>query len=239
MSEQTLDTAQIDRGVQPRSMNRLLTDNGVVDMDAGLTTPAPAETEATTEDAAIDELLDKADAASSSDEAKPTAEAPDFAAPEFAALNDQFKAALGVDIKEAYDRYNQMSQAFEQQQQQLADQGAQVAAKTLQEKWGVNEAEFNSRVQRVLDYTAKLSPAIRAEFDSIEGIDRLWGRISQRSGSAQPSATKVGAGGGQSQPQKFRKSELRDMMLKNPRLYSSMQAAIASAYESGNVLDDI
>ena len=236
-----------DIAIKPRSVTRMLTNEGVVDKHIeaeSSESPIPADAPETPVDPrqdALEALLDKAEAeaAPSSGETPDDGktEAPNFDAPEMAAFADQFKKLMGVDLKDAFEQFTTMSQTMAQQQTAIAEQTSQVAVKSLQDKWGVNDAEFNTRVQSVLDYTNKLTPELRAQFDSVDGIDAIWGRLQRNAPTA--SATKQGNAPTAAPGQTFRKSELQEMMIRNPKLYSKLQAAIGAAYESGNVIDDL
>lgn len=221
-----------DVPIKPRSTTKLLTDDGIqevhVDAEPLTETVDPLD--------AIMDAAEKAEVEEAPSSDEPTA--PNFDTPEAQAFNDQFKQLVGVDLKTAYEQYTSMATAMQEQQAAMQQQQANVAVNALQEKWGVNEAEFNTRVEKVLAYTAKLSESDRAMFDSVDGIDRIWSRIGGKQ-SAPPISGGRQGGADSVQPKTFRKSELQDMMLNNPKLYSSMQAAIRNAYESGSVVDDI
>lgn len=242
-----------DVPIQPRSMNRILTDDGVVNRDQTATPFDQQETPATEAEAppvdpteaALQALLDEHEATSSSDEAAATAETqtsetsdePNFDAPEMKAFADQFKQYTGIDLKKAFDTYNQMAQQLETIRQQQQEVEFQQAVTNLKSEWGVNDAEFNSRIQAVLEYSNKLPEDLRQQFDSPNGIKMLWKQIS-KGGGVQPTTktVPVQSGGGE---KTYRKSELHQIMATNPGLYNKMQAEIQAAFESGRVIDDL
>lgn len=234
-----------DVPIKPRSMTRMLTDEGVVDahVDAEPVGESPVVEASDEAVDPLDALLNEADAAEAAKVEAPSSDeptAPNFDAPEMQAFNDQFKQLMGIDLKQAFEQYTSLSERFEQQQATIVEQTAQASVRSLQEKWGVNEAEFNTRVEKVLAYTAKLPEATRTQFDSVDGIDRIWSRLStERSAPPPNSGGRPSGGSAGADGKTFRKSELQKMMVENPKLYSSMQAAIRNAYENGGIIDDI
>lgn len=252
MSNESLTTQELDRGILPRSQNRILTDNGMVDRETFAepvtpqteepTPPAtepPKEGEEQSLEDKLNALLDGHEAEkpketeTTTDEVKP----PDFEAPEFQAFNDQFKQYMGVDLKTAYEQYAEMTKALSQFQQQTELNTAQQAAQSLQKDWGVNDAEFNRRTEAVMKYADTLPPDLKSQFDSVEGIKLLWARLDkQKAPSAKGGATGTRSA---SAPQQFKKSELFAMMQNDPAKYTSLQGAIKNAYETGNVIDDL
>lgn len=173
------------------------------------------------------------------DEVEAKVKEPDFETPEAKKLAEQFKEILGVDLKDALKQYTDTAAQLQQMQQQVQEQAAQVALSQLSTAWGVTGAELDKRVERVLKAAEKLSPEQRAKYDSPEGIQKLWARIeSVKANQAPGSSGKSGTPSGVSK-QTFKTSELRDMMIKNPVLYNSQQAAIERAFAEGRVVDDL
>jgi hypothetical protein len=172
---------------------------------------------------------------------EPTTEPEDvtakFDTPEFEGFNKQFKETVGVDVKEAYEAFVQIQKQNEELRQQLEQQQAQVTLSTLSSEWGVTTAELDRRVNKVLQLVAEMekkSPGSSSKYDSYEGIKQLWSHIEKKGAKSAPTT-----GGGKTEPKsKFKASELRQMMHKDPDKYNQLQAVIAQAWANGEVIDD-
>ncbi|UVD33196.1 hypothetical protein [Plectonema phage Pbo-yong3] len=245
-----------DSPIMPRSQVRMLTDEGVTD-STQVATPlfqeesseqaAPAVDEET---AALQALLDEHESSSDTSDTgtaddvpvDETKEGVDFDSPKAQALAKEFKDLMGIDLKEAIDNYTRMTEMVQQQTQRQQEQEYQQTVNTLKSEWGVNDAELNRRVEQVLDYAGKLPENLRAQFDSLKGIQLLWAQIERKAGSPPPAARSGGDAQRSTNPTgvtTYRKSELMKMMMEQPALYNSRQAEIARAYEMGAVIDDL
>lgn len=151
-------------------------------------------------------------------------------------LSESFKDVLGVDLRETHNMVQQLREQYSAIQERQAEQALQAQLSSLQDSWGVNEAELNRRVNAVVEYASKLPEALRAQVDNPEGFKLIWSRIEQAKST--PVSAKT-SGKSETSPQyKFRKSELAEMMMTRPEEYSARQAEIAAAYAKGQVLND-
>jgi hypothetical protein len=173
----------------------------------------------------------------------PEFEIPDFSAPEFAELSDQFETATGIKLAEAAETFAAMQQQLAELQQAQQQNESESAAKTLMTTWGVQDAEFNRRVELVLAYVGKMSPERQAMYDSVDGIDLVWKRISKGKDKAAPGIKPAKSASASAETSKsgktFKKSELRELMLKSPKQYQAMEQQIDRAYQLGNIIDDL
>jgi hypothetical protein len=160
-----------------------------------------------------------------------------FDTPEFEGFNKQFKETVGVDVKEAYEAFTQIQKQNEELRQQLEQQQAQVTLSTLSSEWGVTTAELDRRVNKVLQLVAEMEkklPGSSSKYDSYDGIKQLWSHIEKKGAKSAPTT-----GGGKTEPKsKFKASELRQMMHKDPDKYNQLQSVIAQAWANGEVIDD-
>ncbi len=249
---------QSDSMPVPRTQVKMLTDDGIQKRDVTVSpmeettetpeTPVSKEQTDTEQDQTLQAMLDAHDAAQTetsqndgtADNAPERSDTPNFDAPEMAKLAEDFKAAMGIDLKQAYETFVQAQTQLTQFQEQQQQAELQRTVDSLKSDWGVNDAEFNTRVAAVLDYANKLDPKLRQAVDNPEGIKMLWSQVEKRqakSGSA-PTSKATPVSGNNSGPT-FRKSELYAMMRDNPALYNSRQAEIQRAFETGRVIDDI
>lgn len=238
----------------PRSQVKLLTDEGIKQPDTVVepmseeSTVKEPQAEVSEQEQTLQQLLDAHDAAQTetsqndgtADNAPEASDTPDFNAPEMAKLAEDFKAAMGIDLKQAYETFVQAQEQIIQFQQQRQETELQSTVNSLKSDWGVNDAEFNTRVAAVLDYANKLDPKLRQAVDNPEGIKMLWNQIEKRQASAgsTPGGKSTPTSGASNVPT-FRKSELFEMMRNNPALYNSRQAEIQRAFEAGRVIDDL
>jgi hypothetical protein len=171
----------------------------------------------------------------------PEFQIPDFSAPEFAELSEQFEASTGIKLAEAAETFAAMQQQLAELQQAQQQDQSESAAKTLMSTWGVQDAEFNRRVDAVLKYVEKMSPERQALYDNVDGIDLIWRRISgdKTPKASKPAQTASASAATTKSGKSFKKSELRDMMLRSPRQYQAMESAIDRAYALGNIIDDL
>lgn len=234
--------------MEPRSMARIITDFGSDDAPetggqvaeeitsevddeevSGDTDSPPTETDD------LDAVLDAAEATQAPTEEAQAWTPPDFNAPEMADLKAAFEEKMGISLEDAYAKYTEAVELTSRtEEQQTVDTVRQIQA-----AWGVNDAEFNRRAVAVTEYVSKLSPEDQKKLDSVAGVQKVWARIEKQS--------KVGgksrASGGvsprtQEAKPTFKKSELMEMQIKDPKKYTSLQSKISQAYREGRVTND-
>lgn len=239
-----------DQMPAPRTQVQMLTDEGVkqqvtdvVDMGAADAKPEPAAdaTETDPQSETLQALLDQHDASETPEpttDAPTKDEAPNFDAPEMQAFADQFKQMMGVDLKEAYATFTQMQQQLQEANVAREQAAVQQTVNSLKTDWGVNDAEFTSRVDAVLRYADKLKPELRAQLDNADGIKLIWSQIEKRQSSA-PSASASAASPKSTQSGTFKQSELAAMMRNEPQKYAAMQDTIAKAFAEGKIVYDL
>lgn len=155
--------------------------------------------------------------------------------PEFAKLAEDFKAALGVDLKEAMDAFNATKAEMQAMQQRIQEMEAQRTLSDLQDAWDVTPKELDRRVDAVLKVFNKMTDAQKEKYNSMEGVQRIWASIEGKKSKAAPSS------GGQKPAtpvKRYKQSEIRDMMLNNPQLYDQNQAMLEEAFKQGLVDND-
>lgn len=153
-------------------------------------------------------------------------------------LGEMFKDVLGVDLKSAHE----MVMDLQKQQAVLAEQQAERAfqeqVRSLQDEWGVNEAELNRRLNAVVEYAQKLPEGIRQQVDNPEGFKLLWSRLEGKQAAPKTSSRSSASTATSSKKYVFKKSEINSMMMQRPEEYSARQGEIAQAFALGQVLDD-
>jgi hypothetical protein len=111
---------------------------------------------------------------------EPVKEAQDLPdTPEAQKFAEDFKQYLGFDISELRDGI----QTFKAMQQEIVQYKTQKAVETsmkqLQNEWGVDSGEFDSRMTRILDRFNKYPAELKAKLDNVEGAKLLWAKIEQ------------------------------------------------------------
>ena len=155
--------------------------------------------------------------------------------PEFVKLAEDFKAAMGVDLKEAMDAFNQTKAEMQAMQQRIQEMEAERTLSDLQNAWDVTPKELDRRVDAVLKVFNKMSDAQKEKYNSMEGVQQIWASIESKKSKAAPSS------GGQKPAtpiKRYKQSEIRDMMLNNPKLYDQNQAMLEEAFKQGLVDND-
>jgi hypothetical protein len=167
---------------------------------------------------------------------KTPATVPNWDDPAKADFFKEFENVLGIPLREAYENYTQAVSSFQELQQRAQEQQMASDLRTLQDAWGVNQTELDTRVEAVLAEIEKMPPHLKAQVDSVEGIQLVWSRLDKGKSVASRQASY--AAPKQAEP-KYRKSQLREMMQRDPGMYHSLQAEIQRAYAAGQVLDDV
>lgn len=169
-------------------------------------------------------------------EAPPADITPDFTKPEYEKLSADFKSAMGVDLKDAFETFTQTASQLKEMTAKMQEMESQRTLTELQDAWDVTPKELDRRVDAVLKVYSKMSPAQVEKYNSLQGVQDIWASIeSKKAGKVTPST------GGQKQakgPDRMKASEIRDMMFNNPQLYSQNQAKIAEALRLGLVDQD-
>lgn len=182
-------------------------------------------------DTPVEEVLDGSDLPGLDDlEGEP--ELPNRDTPEFKAFADQFKQYVGIDLTDALKRYEDIATLHEETLAMRSEVAAVEAKRSLQNAWSVNDAEFDRRLSVINAYAEKYPDAV-AKYDTIEGLQILYDKLSKRKTS------KPGAGAGASTPapsaKRYKQSELQNLMTTDPASYKAQQAEIAQAYQDGRV----
>lgn len=161
---------------------------------------------------------------------------PDFSTPEFAKLSEDFKKALGVDLKDAYEQFTQTSAQYAEMTARVQEMESRQTLSSLQDAWDVTPKELDRRVDAVLAVVGKMSDAQKAKYDSLEGIQGIWDKIEAKKATGKTTGTP--STGGQkptSTAKRWKGSEIREMMFGNPDLYQQNQGAISEAFRLGLV----
>jgi hypothetical protein len=158
-------------------------------------------------------------------------EAPDLESPEFSKLAEDFKKALGVDLKQAYESFTQVSKQLEVAQQQLQEQQSRQTLADLQDAWDVTPKELDRRVDLVLKAFNKMSPAQKEKYDSLEGTQEIWKRIESSKAKAAPSTGGLKSRSGE---KRYTNSEIIALR-SNPAEYNKQIADIEKAFKEGRV----
>lgn len=196
-----------------------------------------AETEASVESSTEDLDIDSIVASLATPEEEPAQALdgpPDFTKPEFAKLSTDFKEALGVDLKDAYENFTKIAEQNQQLVARIQEIEAQRTLSDLQTVWDVTPKELDRRVAKVLDVMNKMSPAQLEKYNSLEGVQQVWTSIE----SKLPVSKVAPSSGGQKPTtpvKRYKMSEIREMMMNNPTLYSQQQSALEAAFRDGLV----
>lgn len=161
---------------------------------------------------------------------------PDFSTPEFAKLSEDFKKALGVDLKAAYEQYTQTAAQYAEMTARVQEMESRQTLSSLQDAWDVTPKELDRRVDAVLAVVGKMSDAQKAKYDSLDGIQEIWKKIEAKKATGKTTGTP--STGGQkptSTAKRWKASEIRTMMFENPDLYQQNQGAISEAFRLGLV----
>lgn len=161
---------------------------------------------------------------------------PDFSTPEFAKLSEDFKKALGVDLKDAYEQFTQTATQYTEMTAKMQEMESRQTLSSLQDAWDVTPKELDRRVDAVLTVVGKMSDAQKAKYDSLDGIQEIWKKIEAKKSSGMTASTP--STGGQkptSTAKRWKATEIREMMFSNPDLYQQNQGAIAEAFRQGLV----
>ena len=172
------------------------------------------------------------------DEAPSTPEPPKPDTPEFKALAKQFQEVMGIDLGEAFTQFSAVTAQMEAMQARIQESDSRDTLQALQDGWDVTPSELDRRVAQVLKVVGKMTPEQKARYDSLEGIQKLWGRIEGSKAKSAPASGGTKATQSTTDVPTFKTSDLRKMMLRDPELYNRQQGVIAAAYAAGRVTDD-
>ena len=99
--------------------------------------------------------------------------------PEAQKFAEDFKQYLGFDVTELREGV----QSFQQMQKEIQTYRAQKAVdkqlSDLKSEWKIDGADFDARMEKVVERFGKLPQGERDKFDSIEGTKFIWARIEQ------------------------------------------------------------
>jgi hypothetical protein len=184
----------------------------------------------------LDSIVSSLETENAETEAKEP-EAPDFEKPEFTKLANDFKEMMGVDLKQAYDAYVQSTQQLQAMQAKIQEMEAQRTLADLQEVWDVTPKELDRRVNAVLKVFDKMKPEQVEKYNSREGVQQIWASI-EKSKAGVTAAPSSGGKKPVTTGKRYKKSEIRDMMMNNPTLYDQNQQQISEAFRLGLVDPD-
>jgi hypothetical protein len=189
---------------------------------------AETEVEGGEEELDIDSLIDELDA----DTQEATPEKLDTESPEFVKLAQDFKTAIGIELKDAIESFQQSQKYLQELQAKVQEMESQRTLADLQDAWDVTPKELDRRVDAVLKVYNKMTPAQQSKYDSVQGVQDLWAKIEGKSSKTAPSA-----GGKKSATpvKRYKQSEIRKMMMETPELYDQNQQILAQAFRDGLV----
>ena len=159
----------------------------------------------------------------------------DKESPAFAKLAEDFKAAMGVDLKDAMETFTETKRQLDEMRQELNAQRSRDTLNSLQDAWDVTPKEMDRRVDLVLKTFKKMTPKQVERYDSLQGIQDMWAKID---GSKSKSAPSSGGQKTATPTKRYKQSEIRDMMMNNPKLYDQSAAALSEAFRLGLVDSD-
>ena len=154
--------------------------------------------------------------------------------PEAKKFAEDFKQYLGFDISELRTGVQEL-QTYRQQLEQERQQAAQQQEMSkLQKEWGLEQGEFDTRLNAVIERFNKYSPEMQARLDSVEGAKLIWAKLEQEakdSGVPAFQKSSSGAVSGGKQPM-FTRTEIASMSKEE---YSRNADRILKAYQLGLV----
>lgn len=149
--------------------------------------------------------------------------------PEFEQFSAQFKQVMGLDLKEAIERVQNI-EALHAEALALRSENAAIEAKrSLQSAWSVSDAEFDRRLDVINKYAAKYPEQV-AKYDSLDGLQVLWETLSKRKG-----APGVAAKTAPSEPKRYKAADIRKLMSTDVDAYKAREAEFSKAYQEGRV----
>lgn len=159
----------------------------------------------------------------------------DKESPAFVKLATDFKEAMGVELKDALETFNETKRQLDEMRQELQAQRSRDTLNSLQDAWDVTPKELDRRVDLVLKTFKKMTPKQVEKYDSLQGIQDMWAKIDSSKSKQAPSS------GGQkatTPTKRYKQSEIRDMMMNNPKLYDQNSAMLSEAFRLGLVDQD-
>lgn len=142
---------------------------------------------------------------------------------------------MGVELKDALETFNETKRQLDEMRQELQAQRSRDTLGSLQDAWDVTPKELDRRVDLVLKTFAKMTPKQVEKYDSLQGIQDMWAKIDSSKSKQAPSS------GGQkatTPTKRYKQSEIRDMMMNNPKLYDQSSAMLSEAFRLGLVDSD-
>lgn len=159
----------------------------------------------------------------------------DKESPAFVKLANDFKEAMGVELKDALETFNETKRQLDEMRQELQAQRSRDTLGSLQDAWDVTPKELDRRVDLVLKTFAKMTPKQVEKYDSLQGIQDMWAKID---GSKSKQAPSSGGQKATTPTKRYKQSEIRDMMMNNPKLYDQSSAMLSEAFRLGLVDSD-
>lgn len=101
------------------------------------------------------------------------------------AFESQFEEKFGIPLKEAVEGIKALQSQLVEFQTEYST--AREMAK-LQRVWGVDDNEFDRRLQKVAEYSQKLPPDMLQKLDNVDGAQLLWAKIELEESKARPTA---------------------------------------------------
>lgn len=144
-----------------------------------------------------------------------------------------FKEYLGFDITELRTGMEELNQLRQSIREQEVAKVHQTEMQTLQKEWGVDESEFDGRMNRILERFQKYSPDMQKRLDNLEGAKLIWAKLQQEDMTNnvpqfQSSSAKTNGG----KKPMFTKAEIKGMSREE---YERNADAILKAYKLGLV----
>lgn len=101
------------------------------------------------------------------------------------AFETQFEEKFGLPLKDAVEGIKALQTQLVEFQTEYST--AREMAK-LQRIWGVDDNEFDTRLQKVAEYSQKLPPDMLQKLDNVDGAQLLWAKIELEESKARPTA---------------------------------------------------
>lgn len=197
-------------------------------------TPAPDPTPAQLDQPSEAPTTDVESAPPEQENTEPTKadELPEEILNKYSDLDKYLQHKFGVNLEEAFE-------AIQATQQMRQQQIIQQQNQQLQTDWGVDQQEFNHRLELVKEEFKKLPPEKQQALDDIQGAKLLWEVISARQASvvtsptipANPRPAKRGQ-----EAYDYRQSQIMAM---SPAQYAAEADKITRAYAARRVLMDV
>ena len=154
--------------------------------------------------------------------------------PEAKKFAEDFKQYLGFDISELRGGIQELEQYRQQIALEKQQQAQEKQLGSLQQEWGLDKAEFDGRMNQIIDRFQKYSPEMQQRLDTLEGAKLIWAKIEQemKDSNSVPQFQKSSFNGSGGKKFLFSASEIKAM---NKSEYSKNADKILKAYQLGLV----